>query len=315
MTDTADPSAPAPDGPDFGIPPDGYRLPPAARTGPVRLRVADLERSLEFYGRVLGLEPLEGGGTGTVLGAAPGREPLVVLVERPGVGPAPPGGRPGLFHFALRVPDRGALGRFLLHARDLGLRMGTADHRVSEALYLNDPDGLGIEVYADRPRSAWSSRGRQLVLTTEPLDEAELAEQAGSGSFDGLPAGTAVGHVHLHVGDLEGAERFYHDGLGFDKVVWDYPGALFLSAGGYHHHVGTNTWAADSRTTGPETAGLESWTLVVPGEDDVAEVSASLERSAFAVSDEDERGRRIARDPWGTAVEVVAAAGAPPLAG
>jgi NAD+-dependent protein deacetylase sirtuin 4 len=152
-------------------------------------------------------------------------------------------GRGGLYHFAILLPDRAALGRLVAHLAREGVRVGAADHLVSEALYLQDPDGLGIEVYADRPRSEWRHRDRQLLMATDPLDLPELARSAGAEPWTGAPAGTRLGHVHLHVGDIHRAAEFYHAALGFDRMVWSYPGALFLAAGGYHHHLGVNTWA------------------------------------------------------------------------
>ena len=293
----------------YGIAPPGHRLPGAARLGPVRLQVADLERSEEFYGRVLGLVRRADGAGHASLGASGGAEPLVDLVERRGARPDTPRGRIGLYHFAIVLPDRAELGRFALHARELGVRLGMADHLVSEALYLADPDGLAIEVYADRPRSTWRTSGRQLVMATDPLDLDGLVADAGTEPFDGVPPGTAMGHVHLHVGDLEGAARFYHEALGFDKVVWNYPGALFLSAGGYHHHVGTNVWAAPAPPAGPDDARLLWWTLVLPGEADVERVGASVRSLGYRVADRGTPGGLLVEDPWGTAIEVISASG------
>ena len=157
----------------------------------------------------------------------------------------------GLYHFAILLPDRQALGRFVTHLAEVGAHAGSADHLVSEALYLSDPDGLGIEVYADRPRASWTTSGdgderAEIVMATEPLDLRSLVGEAGGERWTGMPAGTVIGHVHFHVGAIREAEAFYHAALGFDKTAWTYPGALFLSAGGYHHHVGTNIWAAGS---------------------------------------------------------------------
>ena len=295
-------------GGEVGIPPPGYRLPATTRLGPVRLRVSDRGRSEAFYGRVLGLVRRDERDGSTALGVPGGDEPLIELVEAPGVAPAPSPGRLGLYHFALLVPDRAALARLVIHLRDMDVRVGTADHGVSEAIYLEDPDGLGIEAYADRPRSRWRSRGRQLVMTTAPLDVADLVAEAGGETLDGLPARTVVGHVHLHVGDLDRAARFYHEAMGFDKLVWDYPGALFLAAGGYHHHVGLNTWAGDAPPAGPEDAGLESWTLVLPADEEVDRLADSLEGAGVDVRREGLPGGTTARDPWGTAVEVIGGA-------
>ena len=139
----------------------------------------------------------------------------------------------GLYHFALLLPDRASLGRFVTHLAALGVGAGAADHLVSEALYLTDPDGLGIEVYADRPETTWRHAQRELAMASDSLDFAAVAAAGGGVPWTGAPAGTTMGHIHLHVGDLDKARCFYHDALGFDVTVWSYPGALFFSAGSY----------------------------------------------------------------------------------
>lgn len=289
----------------LGIAPPGYRLPEAIRLGPVKLQVASLKRSLDFYNRVIGLRTLESKAGWAALGAVADASPLVELFEHPAAAPMSQHGRLGLYHFALLTPDRAALARFIRHLAGLGLRVGMSDHLVSEAVYLSDPDGLGIEVYADRPRSGWQRRGRQLVMVTEPLDVENLLSHGDDRPFDGLPAGTVVGHVHLHVGDLTAAAAFYHGALGFDKVVWDYPGALFLSAGGYHHHLGVNTWAAQALPAGPDDAKLIAWTISLPEPDDADLASESIESAGYRLSGCS--GRWLAEDPWGTAVEIISA--------
>lgn len=296
--------APAP----YGIAPPGYRLPEAIRLGRVKLQVANLERSLAYYRRVIGLETQDGTGSRALLGCGSDPEPLLELHEHPGAAPARPHSRLGLYHFALRVPDRAALGRFARHVAALDERVGMADHLVSEALYLSDPDGLGIEVYADRPRGQWEHRGRQLVMGTEPLDVVDLVSHAGDDPFIGMPPDTVVGHVHLHVGDLGQASRFYHAGLGFDKVVWGYPGAMFLSAGGYHHHLGVNTWASRAPAAGPDDARLLAWTIVLPGSGEADGAAESLRSAGDRV--DRVAGHWRAEDPWGTAVELLCASDA-----
>ena len=178
-----------------------------------------------------------------------------------------------------------------------------SNHLVSEAIYLTDPDGLGIEVYADRPRSEWSYRDRQLTMATDPLDARALIAAGEGKPWSGMPAGTVMGHVHLHVADLTAAEAFYHAGLGFDKVVWSYPGALFLSAGGYHHHLGTNTWSSNVPPADGQ-ARLLSWDLEVPSVDDAEAAARSLENASYPV--ERQGDVRIAADPWGTTVRLIA---------
>lgn len=295
----------APGGPAFGVPPEGHRLPPETRPGSVRLQVADLERSLAWYDRVLGL-PAVDRSAGRAALSVPGRdEPLVELLERPGAAPDPGRGRLGLYHFAILLPTRDDLARFLRHLRALGERAGAADHHVSEALYLRDPDGLGVEVYADRPRSQWEADGRELRIDTSPLDEAGLVRTAGDRPWEGMPAGTAIGHVHLRVGDLDEASAFYHGALGLDRMTWSYPGALFLAAGGYHHHLGLNSWAGPDATPPEEgDARLLEWELVVPSPGDVAAAARGLEDAGYAVV---ATGRGwSARDPWGTPVRLLA---------
>jgi catechol 2,3-dioxygenase len=291
--------------PNYGIAPPGYRLPADTRLGAVRLQVSDLERSLAYYQGVLGLGVLEKTGTQASLAPRGGDGVLIELREHSGAAPVPRAGRLGLYHFAILLPDRAALGRFVAHLAQAGARAGASDHLVSEALYLQDPDNLGIEVYADRPRSRWRVVDGQLAMATEPLDLADLAAAGGDEPWRGMPAGTVIGHVHLHVGDIGRAAAFYHEALGLDKVVWSYPGALFLSAGGYHHHLGVNSWARGAVPAGAEEARLLEWELVLPARADVSAAAASLAAAGF--SPEDDAGV-VVRDPWGTALRIRPAA-------
>jgi catechol 2,3-dioxygenase len=286
----------------YGIAPPGFRLPAATRLGVVRLQVADLARSLAWYRRVLGLEPLDRSERAANLGIPGATTPLVELHERPGAAPVPRRGRLGLYHYAILLPHRSALGGFLRHLTDIGERPGMSDHLVSEALYLTDPDGLGIEVYADRPRSAWRHEDRQLTMATNPLDVEAVLGAAGGEPWSGMPSGTVLGHVHLFVADLERAAAFYHAGLGLDKIVWSYPGALFLSAGGYHHHLGVNTWATGAAPAGPDEARLLEWEVIVPSIRDATEAIASIAAAGGTVEPSADGG--VARDPWGTVVRV-----------
>jgi catechol 2,3-dioxygenase len=286
----------------YGIAPAGYRLPGASRVGRVRLQVSALDRSLDYFGRVLGFDVLARTEGGVVLGVADDGEPLIELRERTGAAAVRSRGRLGLYHYAILLPDRAALGRFVSHLAELGERAGASDHLVSEALYLNDPDGLGIEVYADRPRSAWRYESGQLTMATEPLDLQGLVGAAESEPWRGMPAGTTIGHVHLHVGDLARAESFYHEGLGLDKVVWSYPGALFLSAGGYHHHLGVNTWATGASPAGEGDARLLEWEMLVPSGGEAFEALESLAATGQAVERSGDGG--LVRDPWGTALRI-----------
>ncbi len=282
-----------------------YRLPAALRLGPVRLQVADLARSLAFYESVLGLRVLARTGDAVMMSAQGEDRVLLQLVERPGAAPHPGRGRTGLFHFAILLPERAALGRFVKHLAALGVRAGAGDHLVSEAFYLHDPDGLGIEVYADRPRATWTTEAGELKMATDPVDIASVVAAAGATSWQGMPSGTVMGHLHLHVGDLAQAEAFYATALGLDPVVRRYPGALFLSAGGYHHHLGTNVWAGPAaRAPAPDEAQLLEWTIELSGAADVDAVAQSLARSGVAVT-RTEGGRELSvRDPWGTPLRV-----------
>jgi catechol 2,3-dioxygenase len=277
------------------------RLPDALRLGAVRLQVNDLARSLDYYTSVLGLRPVERAG-GVTLHAEGETAPLVELEERSGTRPIRPNSRLGLYHFAILLPDRAALGRLLSHLAEHDIRLGASDHLVSEALYLRDPDGLGIEVYADRPRSTWQYRQGELAMATDPLD-ADAVIAAGRGEpWSAMPPGTVMGHVHLHVGDVHAASRFYHDAIGFDRVVWSYPGALFLSAGGYHHHLGVNSWAGDAPPPADDEAQLLEWRIVLPSDADARAVAERLERAGHRVTQES--AGWLAHDPWGTAVRL-----------
>lgn len=286
----------------YTVAPDGYRLPGNITLGVVRLQVGDLSRSLAYYERVLGLRPIRAVPGSAVLAAQGDDTPLIELHERRGAPPVPRRGRLGLYHYALLVPDRPALGRFVVHLGEQGERVGMADHLVSEALYLTDPDGLGIEVYSDRPRESWRTQGRTLAMATDPLDLDDLTGAAVGMPWTGMPAGTRVGHIHLHVGDLVSAAAFYHSGLGLDKVVLDFPGALFMSAGDYHHHLGTNTWVAGAPPAGEAEARLLEWTVRMPGQPDVEAAAQSLAAGGYEVRRDS--ADAVAADPWGTGLRL-----------
>jgi catechol 2,3-dioxygenase len=278
-------------------------LPASTHPSQVVLQVADLERSAAYYTGVIGFRVLQQENGRVVLGGRGPSRPLVELRELRGARPVPPRGRLGLYHFAILVPDRPALGRFLAHLGSIDVRPGMSDHLVSEALYLSDPDGLGIEVYADRARDTWRYQDGQLAMALDPLD-ADAVVRSGRGEpWTGMPAGTTIGHVHLYVGDLVAASAFYHSALGFDRTAWSLPGALFLSAGGYHHHLGVNTWAAHAPRATEQDARLIEWELVLPTAADVAAVGERLAASGIAVT---RTARGItAADPWGTTLRVI----------
>jgi catechol 2,3-dioxygenase len=252
-------------------------IPPDTAIGKVRLRVADVEDLATFYERVIGLRAVERDGELVRLGPE-GGERLIELVSAPGA-PAPPSFSTGLFHLAILVPDRAELARSLRRVAEGGWRLtGASDHLVSEALYLQDPEGNGIEIYRDRPREQWNRDNGELRMATLPLDlqgvldELESSEQ----HRNGMAPGTRIGHVHLRVAGIPAAEGFYNGDLGLDVMVRSFPGALFLAAGGYHHHLGLNTWQSAGAPPPPEGAlGLDRYELVLPN---ASEVDAAAER-------------------------------------
>jgi catechol 2,3-dioxygenase len=280
-------------------------IPATTTMGPVHLTVADLERSLRYYGDAVGLEVGDRGAGRASLGT--GDAELLVLVEEPGARPAPR--HTGLFHFALLVPTRADLARWLTHAaRERVPLAGMSDHYVSEAVYLGDPDGHGIEIYADRPREVWE--GQVMArMTTERLDVSNLLaelDDPATAPFEGLAAGTVMGHVHLQVASTEDAVVFYRDVLGFDVMAEFVPSAAFFGAGGYHHHVGANTWRSRGATPPPPgSAALRHATIVLPAAADRDRVAA---RAADAGQEPEsvEGGVRV-RDPSGNALVLAAA--------
>jgi catechol 2,3-dioxygenase len=249
---------------------------PDTTIGPVELTVADQDRSRLYYEQVIGLRVLERAGSTMSLGVD-GTE-LLALVEEPGARPAL--GHTGLFHFALLLPERPSLARWLAHAaRERVPLAGLSDHFVSEAIYLSDPDHHGIEIYADRPWSSWEGRV-EAGMTTLPLDvDALLAEldDPATEPFEGLPAGTTMGHVHLRVAEIPGTLAFYRDVLGFELMASYGSQAAFLAAGGYHHHVGANTWQSSGAPPPPSgTAALRQATIVLPDDAERDRVAARV---------------------------------------
>ncbi|MDW8319217.1 MAG: VOC family protein [Anaerolineae bacterium] len=287
-------------------------LPSTTHIGSVALTVADLPRSLRFYTEVLGFQ-VQAESDFTASLAAAGTPALVELTARPAARPKPARST-GLYHFAVLVPTRQDLACVLrrLVQADWPLQ-GVADHGVSEALYLADPDGNGVEVYADRPRDTWPVRSGRLQMFTEPLDLGDLLKELDRDRrpWPGLPQGTCIGHVHLHVADLAEAERFYCGALGFDLMQRYGPSALFVSAGGYHHHVGLNTWAGVGAPPPPaDAAGLRHFTVVLPDEAALAAVLRRLE-AAGRPAEPGADGWYVA-DPSANRVRLAMAAAPPP---
>ena len=284
------------------------RIDPDTTLGPVRLTVAELDRSRAFYERTIGLRASDRDDGTLALGPA-GEPPLI---ELRGDSAAPRLNRraPGLYHLAILVPTRRDLAFALARLAEARWPLdGASDHLVSEALYLSDPDGNGIEIYRDRPREQWPRSGDRLEMATLPLDLDGLIDELRDASElqAQAPAGTRIGHVHLQVADIAEAETFYHGVLGFDVTVRGYPGALFVSAGGYHHHVGLNTWHSAGAAPATEgSVGLRSFTVELPSEAERAAVVARVRAAGIATSEVPEGV--LVRDPFGSAVILTAAA-------
>ncbi len=261
----------------------GFKMPDETSLGEVALRVADLERSLGFYTGPFGLRLL-GRRNGVAVLGADGR-PLLRLIERPNARPKPHSAT-GLYHFAVLLPDRAALGRLFLKLVKYGVPIeGAADHLVSEAIYLRDPDGNGIEIYRDKPREEWPMAGSEVRMANAPLDFEGIVAAAGDRPWEGIAPGTRIGHVHLQVSDLGRAERFYCQILGFN-VMQRWRGALFVSAGGYHHHIGLNVWASLGGPPPPEdSAGLEYFEIRLPSAEALAGLKDVLSREGIEFSE------------------------------
>jgi catechol 2,3-dioxygenase len=271
---------------------------PATAIGDVHLTISNLDRSVRFYEAHLGFVTHRRDARNAWLGA--GGSDLLVLSQcetAPRVR-----GTTGLYHFAVLVPSRRDLGRALRRMIETDtVLQGVADHGVSEALYLADPDGNGIEIYRDRPRPEWPFVDGRLQMGADPLDlDAILAENDGRDGH-GLASGTVIGHVHLHVSRLADAERFYVDVLGFELMQRYGPSALFVSAGGYHHHIGLNTWAGVGAPPPPSGAiGLRHFVVKMPG--DAARAAVEHRVRAAGIPIEPASEGIVVRDPAGNAI-------------
>lgn len=295
---------------DIGLHPPKYRLPASAHVGRVRLAVSSLGQSIAFYSRVIGLFVLRQEPRFAQLGARGSDEVLLELEEMAEVTPITRRSRLGLYHTAFLLPSREDLSSFVRHLATNGIEFGAGDHIYSEALYLTDPDGLSVEVYVDRPKKDWQYEGREIVSATNPV-RFETLPPVAEDSWQGAPAGTTIGHVHFYIGDLKQAAAFYNAGLGLDIVTWRYPGALFTSAGGYHHHVGLNVWAAGSPSATREDARLLFWEMVLPTEQERERALQNLLEGGFARV-ESAYGNPSVVDPWGITVSLVVRAEAEP---
>lgn len=278
------------------------RLPDDTHIASAHLLTADLPRALRFYSDLLGFRIMRQDAHGATL-SADGCTPHLLLSARPDARPKPRRSV-GLYHVAIRFPNRRALAH--VFRRMLAARYpfsGFSDHGVSEALYLDDPDGNGLELYTDRPRSVWPRAGQHLRMTTQPLDLDDLLAAADDAPWTGIDPQTDIGHLHLHVSDLGAARRIYSDLLGLD-VMQDmgYHGAIFLAAGGYHHHLGLNIWGGAAPQP-PGTLGLRSFALRIP---DRAARQAAIDRlRAGGVTVDEQDGRAMMRDVDGNVMELV----------
>ncbi|WHX51299.1 VOC family protein [Paenibacillus woosongensis] len=276
---------------------------PQAEIGLVRLKVQNLERSIAFYEEVIGLKLLKQEGNVAEL-AADGRHALVVLEANDSYRISASRSS-GLYHFAILLPDRVSLGLALRNLAKHNVSVGQGDHLVSEALYLNDPDNNGIEIYADRPRETWQrSADGEYVMTTDPVDIEGLLHISEQAQWQGLPADTVIGHVHFHVGDLRQAKHFYCDVLGFEVSAHYGSAALFISAGGYHHHIGLNTWAGvGAPPAAADATGLAYYTVTLPHQQALAEVEARIIEAGLAF--ERVENAITVNDPFGIQTQLI----------
>ncbi|MCM3125081.1 VOC family protein [Mesobacillus sp. AQ2] len=279
-----------------------FHQPPVTFVGRVDLKVQDLERSVAFYQDVIGFklfEKTQKSAKFTVDG-----NNVLLSIEQPEDVMPKQRRTTGLYHFAILLPHRADLANILKHFVQLRLPLqGASDHLVSEALYLADPDGNGIEIYIDRPASDWTWNESQVVMTTEPLDAEGLLEEDKRGTWNGLPAGTVMGHIHLHVSELDKTEEFYTKGLGFNVVSRYGPQALFISTGKYHHHIGLNTWnGVGAPKPAENSVGLRSFSLVLPDEESVKETISRLISVGAEVTEEN--GVIVTVDPSGNRIKL-----------
>jgi catechol 2,3-dioxygenase len=280
--------------------PAAGRISPLTTLGPVHLTVADLERSLDYYTGGIGLERLAMGDGRLSLGV--GERELLVLVEEPGATQS--FGHTGLYHFALLLPTRRELARWLAHAaREQIALVGLSDHFVSEAIYLSDPDGHGIEIYSDRPRDVWEGQVAER-MTTVPLDAGGLLaelDDPSSEPFDGLSRQTIMGHVHLKSAEIPDTVAFYRDLLGLDLMAELASSAAFLSAGGYHHHIAANTWESAGAGPPPEgSATLRHLTIVLSDRDELERILSRLRHAGL--EPEAAASGTVVRDPSANAI-------------
>jgi len=279
-------------------------LHPATEVGTVTLKVADLARSVKFYTQLIGLEVFQQDDHSAVLGA--GNRAILLLEAVPGAARLARNVT-GLYHAAILFPDRHSLAIKIAQLANINYEVGYGDHLVSEAFYLDDPDANGLELYRDRPRSEWKWVDGKVAMASDPIDFdsffAEIKPNDPAMNDPKAPAGTKLGHMHLRVGNIPDAEKFYHGVLGFD-IVAKMPSALFISAGGYHHHIGMNTWeSANGKPPSVPMAGLREYTVVLPNQAELDRVVAQVE--AAGVTIERDGDSALVLDPWQNRIKLV----------
>ncbi|OME06817.1 glyoxalase [Paenibacillus odorifer] len=279
-------------------------LQPDTQIGLVQIRVSNLERSLTFYQNVVGLSVLRQTGREVEM-TADGQNVLLILREIENARVIRPNSVAGLYHFAILVPDRPSLGLVVRNLISSGIEVGQGDHLVSEALYIQDPDNNGIESYRDRPKSEWKYDAEgHVMMSTDPVDVDGLLAASEGLSWNGLPAGTVIGHVHFHVGNLNKAKAFYVDLLGFELTANYGSAAMFISAGGYHHHIGLNVWAGQGAPAAPaDTVGIDYFTLILTNEEERNAVVERVRQAGYAVTEVN--GTPTFQDPWNIGIRLV----------
>jgi catechol 2,3-dioxygenase len=267
----------------------------------VELKVVDLQRSLEFYENIIGFKVLEQH-PDKILLTADGKNALLSIEQPSGIMPTQQK-TTGLYHFALLLPTRADLGAVLRHFAESNIRIGAGDHLVSEALYLNDPDGNGIEIYSDRPDSDWKWENEYVEMATLQINAQSILAEGAKTEWNGLPQGTVMGHIHLHVSELDATKKFYN-ALGFDVMTPNYPGALFMGSGKYHHHIGLNTWAGVGAPPTPENVvGLKTFSVVFPTNEELqAAITNLIEIGSDIV---EENGVFVVQDPSQNKIKLI----------
>lgn len=271
-------------------------LPPNTKIARASLTVTDITRALAFYTNTLGFHAHTRDTGQIALASSSNGQTLIQLVEQKDA-QSKPRNTTGLFHIAIRVPSRTALSQVVrrLHEQQWPL-LGASDHGVSEALYLNDPDGNGLEIYTDLPKAQWPTQGEHLAMYSAPLNVQKLHQESAGRTDTLLPANTDIGHIHLQVSSLESSKHFYCNILGFDIRQDNYQGALFVAANGYHHHLGLNTWAGEGIPSPPEnTVGLKTFTISIPDQETHDKIVERLDNNTILF--QQNQNELITQDP------------------